>query len=171
MNAARTRVGISVIALITALIAILSFSLTGKPTHRAAVASPSTVPGLSADDLTAITASGTTIDLLSSPGLSVVPEDSAIDYARDSFGFLSASNTAASGLARITVGTYGDELDSNPSHVAPLIHNRVVWIVVFSHFTMPHFGASDEMPSEQGSSRMWVAVDAITGEVLGGESS
>lgn len=81
-------------------------------------------------------------------------------------------------LGTLTVPTHGQELSANPaksSNIAPSIADRLVWFVVFNDVEQPRWGPVDDngeavFPESSTKAAMWIAVDAKTGENLGGES-
>lgn len=102
----------------------------------------------------------------------------AVTAAQRAFGFIAGTSPSELALGRLTVPTYGKETSTNPavtSKIKPIIENRLVWFVVFHDVEQPvsgPVGPDGEAYQSQATftAGLWVAVDATTGEVLGGES-
>jgi hypothetical protein len=107
--------------------------------------------------------------------------DTAVRDLKQGFSFLSESNLESVTLAWLTDANYGPGAQTPTSNttpnasagaVVPIVKNRLVWLLVFSHFSMPVFGPyhgptiTTSPIQDGGKGRMWVAVDAVTGRML-----
>lgn len=136
---------------------------------------------ISDSDLSLMTAYGDHVTVVPSSDASVrtevkVDEQTALNAISPYFSFLHSSRVASATLVTLTDSKYG-AVAGNPAtsraSTQPVIQNRLVWLFVFDNFNMPEMGPIRSALPSAGpalASRMWVAVDAATGDVLGGRS-
>jgi hypothetical protein len=99
----------------------------------------------------------------------------ATKLAESAFGFTVRHTPSELALGQLTVPGYGPRDSDSANGVDPIISDRTVWFVVFDDVKQRASGpvgpdgesASKDHAVVQG---LWVAVDATSGEVLGGES-
>lgn len=154
--------------------AVLSHSSETPDSNRVTTL---TVPSaqISTDDIATMRRNGDTIDPIGLSALPTapIPAQDALNAVPQAFNFLGQASVHSATLVELTdakagvVETGGAGVSSK---IRPIISGRPVWLFVFENFSMPIYGPLTEegsgVPLEANRSRMWVAVDAITGQVL-----
>jgi len=137
---------------------------------------------LSEKTLRSVASGGASVDILDKQKFDtrITPKE-AITIGAGSFGFVNGGKVAEIALVRMTDSTYGKQLETDTgkrSRIEPIIEDKMVWVVVYSGFTMPQLGqeshpdddgSSTSVPGEKGSSSMWFAIDPTSGAVLEGK--
>jgi hypothetical protein len=96
--------------------------------------------------------------------------------AAESFNFTKDHAPSEEALGRLTVPTYGKNVSDDPKapKIIPTIDSRLVWFVVFDDVVQPVGGPRLDDKEKKFPSTfkapIWLAVDAKTGQVLGGET-
>jgi hypothetical protein len=136
--------------------------------------------GLSAATLASFKRYGTEFTAMDpSKGEARVDQDEAYKTATGSLSFTRSAHKVEVAYGLLTVPTYGKQLEEDatkPSLIDPPIKDRPVWLFVFRGVPVPVFGphTSTEFDAKQPVSmngNVWIAVDANSGEALGGETA
>lgn len=161
---------------------------SGHAVVSSAVTETAAIPTISASDRSMMADYGDTVKPISAQDdatrkLVHVTAQAAQETALHTHGFLSGSHVESVTLARLTDSKYGPQATTTDAasgtaqiEVVPIIKNRLVWLVIFSHFAMPAFGPGPDGTTARQpdnttpNGRMWIAVDAVTGDALLGSS-
>jgi hypothetical protein len=146
-------------------------------TVRGGVPSLSAVP-IGASDLNAMKNYGDDVDPSSVfIGRPTVDLASAYATAAATFGFLRGAIAVSAELAYLSDARFGvfhtGGGGTSPTFV-PDIHHRLVWIIVFADVKQAGSGGPSQSPmptpTKDEPARMWFAVDAESGHLLGGRT-
>jgi len=131
----------------------------------------SAVSGIADSDKSSMLSGGDQLQvLLVAPPQVRVDASQAVASAIRSLGFLDGARVVSTTIGRLTDSKLGAESDgsTDPTSHTLLVQNRLVWIVVFADVNPPARGPlTSSAPAPGGAKdRMWVAIDALTSQML-----
>lgn len=186
-----------ILAVVGASAAIVSLAVVMAVAGRAGLASHPSPDTLSPADAPKIAAdvppqplSATTIQAMHDQGTEVtvgaaamalgtpaVAESTAIATAAQEFYFTKGKQPAEVSMASVTVTDYGkgNPDPKEPTNLKLYIEDRQAWVVVFNDVQLPVFGPYVPGPTQPTNAnyyaaRLFVLIDAQTGEFLSAES-